>query len=189
MTESNNLSERWAKEGRAENFDRTSEIVPVLPDVQLERLIGERIGGGSSRDVFVDRENTNRVIKRAKGSVGANWIEYLVWVAARDTRWKDVLTECFSISQSGKFLCMERVQAPIEAAQYPNVPIVPWWLQDLQPKNFGTAPDGSVKVCDYAMVSLGFDLDEALPHKPGFAGVATPKPPKPPPKWWEFWKK
>jgi hypothetical protein len=100
---------------------------------------------------------------------GANWTEYLVWGAGRDTRWKNALAQCFSISQSGMFLWMERVRAPIEAAQYHKVPYLPWWLQDLKPKNFGTAPDGSIKVCDYAMVSLGFDLDEALPHKPGFA--------------------
>jgi hypothetical protein len=67
---------------------------------------------------------------------------------------------------------MERVQAPIQPASYPNVPHLPWWLNDLLPKNVGVAADGSVKVCDYALVSLGFDMDEALPHRPGFAMAA-----------------
>ncbi len=173
MANGDALMEKWVKEQRAADFLRTLETVPMVPDAQLEARIGEPIGGGNTREIFGDQEYDTRVIKRAReSSVGANWVEYFVWTAARDTRWANVITQCFAISESGKFLSMERVQAPIPPARYADVPNLPWWLNDLLPKNFGVAADGTVKVCDYALVSLGFDMDEALPHRPGFAIVA-----------------
>jgi hypothetical protein len=173
MANGNALMERWMKEQRAENFHRTFEPVPMVPDAQLEVRVGERIGSGTTHEVYEDQEHTTRVIKRAwEGDVGANWVEYFVWTAARDTRWANVIAQCFAISESGRFLSMERIQAPIQLTQYPDVPDLPWWLDDLQPKNFGVAADGTVKVCDYALVGLGFDMDEALPHRPSFAWPA-----------------
>ncbi len=70
---------------------------------------------------------------------------------------------------------MERVEAPIPPVRYADVPPLPWWLNDLQPKNFGVAADGIVKVCDYALVSLAFDMDEALPQRPAFANLGMRK--------------
>jgi hypothetical protein len=165
----NPFAAQWAKEARAADFNRTLEEVPMVRDADLEARLGGFIADGTTREVFADRQHETRIIKRAlEGRVFGNWVEYFVWTGARDTRWANVIAQCFEISLSGRYLSMERVQ-PLERARYGDVPFIPWWLQDLQPDNFGVDADGNIKVCDYAMGSLGFDMDEALHHKPGFA--------------------
>jgi hypothetical protein len=170
MTNVNPLHEQWMKEDRAKAFQRTGHPTPILPDTDFEARLGERINAGNTREVFKDRLESKRVIKRALGArVAGNWMEHMIWTAARDTRWAPVIAECFAISESGLFLSMERLEVPLPSEQYRNIPMLPLWLNDLKSKNFGVAAGNRIKVCDYAMVNISFDLDEALPHKPGFA--------------------
>lgn len=58
------------------------------------------------------------------------------------------------LSETGRYLSMERVRAPISRDRYRDVPMLPRWINDHLPKNFGVAANGAIKVCDYAMVSL-----------------------------------
>jgi hypothetical protein len=105
------------------------------------------------------------VIKKVKAATPFNnWQEFVVWNAARDTRWAGVLARIEKISHSGQFLTMEKLSDLSPDDDY-NAPKVPHWLNDRKRGNFGKTSDGVIKAWDYALVNLGFDLDEALEER------------------------
>lgn len=160
----------WLKEQRAATFNKSFDAVPIHPDATFELVIGGKFGKGTTREVYDVLNESDRVIKKAHPrALTANWHEYMVWNAARDTRWAPVLGRVYCISESGRYLMMERL-SDIEPRDYANVPFLPYWVNDLKPSNFGVTADRTlVKVRDYAVVNLGFDLDEAVSHKPAWS--------------------
>jgi hypothetical protein len=113
MTENEETHQRYLKEERAEKFRTNNpsallETVLVRPDPGFAALRGEMIGQGTTRRTFTVLNDQQLVIKEAKPrAVGANWTEYVVWNAARVTRWAPVLGRIHSISESGRYLVME----------------------------------------------------------------------------------
>ncbi|MBR0710140.1 hypothetical protein [Bradyrhizobium liaoningense] len=151
------------KEQRAENFQKPFDHVPIRPEQEFLDVMDKQIGGGTTREVFSVRGRDDVVIKRVKAVTPFNnWCEYIVWNAARATRWASVLAAVEMISHSGQYLMMERL-SPLSADDTSNAPNVPYWLNDLKIANFGKTSGGAIKALDYAHVNLGFDLDEALP--------------------------
>jgi hypothetical protein len=59
---------------------------------------------------------------------------------------------------------MEKLH-PLSPDDAYDAPTVPYWLNDLKFSNFGKTSGGRIKAWDYAMVNLGFDLDESLPER------------------------
>lgn len=77
----------------------------------------------------------------------------------RGGKWRDVFGEIKAISETGRYVMMERL-LDLSAEEYRRTQSYPDWLRDLKPENIGRAADGKFKVRDYAMTKLGdlFDL-------------------------------
>jgi hypothetical protein len=154
--------QRLQKEERAENFPKRFDHVPIQPEEVFVNALGERIGAGTTREVFSVKGRDDVVMKRVKAvSAFNNWSEFIVWNAARVTRWSNMLAAVEKISHSGQYLMMERL-LPLSADDAYGAPPMPYWLNDMKFSNFGKTADGTIKAWDYALVNLGFDLDEAL---------------------------
>jgi hypothetical protein len=126
-------------------------------------MLGRRFAHGSTREVYDAIGKPDVVIKKTIARTPVtNWREYLVWEAARLGRWRNVLGEITAISESGSYLMMERL-VDLTDADKAKPPDIPYWLNDLKPKNFGKTASGLIKARDYGVVNLGFDLHEAIP--------------------------
>lgn len=93
-----------------------------------------------------------------------NLIEWLIWHAVQkmgediigntpNKEMKDLFAACMEISETGKYLMMERLGTigagtPIAKGNFPD------WLNDKKDDAFGQSRDGKVKVLDYGMVNF-----------------------------------
>jgi hypothetical protein len=93
-----------------------------------------------------------------------NIVEWLVWNAVtamasdtdefeRNPEQREMFAECFCISESGRYLMMEKL-VPIEAAQVFKIQNFPFWLNDKKPSSFGSSSNGNIKAIDYACVDF-----------------------------------
>src|SRR5579863_6189664 len=94
------------------------------------------------------------VVKRVKnGFPGPNIIEWNIWHAIIGTSLEPIFGRCLTISWSGKYLMMERLN-DLNQSDLANVPQVPDWLTDRKRSAFGKDTEGSIKIRDYAGVKL-----------------------------------
>jgi hypothetical protein len=155
---------RMEKEQRAQEFlsRRSFAHVPIVPEDEFSHVLGDCLANGSTREVHSVVGRDDVVIKKVKAITPFNnWQEFIVWNAVRDTRWAVVFARIEKIGDSGQFLMMEKLSDLSPDDDY-NAPRVPHWLNDLKRENFGKTSGGEIKAWDYALVNLGFDLDEAL---------------------------
>lgn len=126
-----------------------------MTDAGCEELISDRhFAAGTSREVFdVPSDPTIVVKKMILAFPGANIMEWHLWGAVKDSFLSDVFGRCLSISETGRFLIMERLD-DISPDDGPRVPPIPTWVQDTLPKAFGRDANGIVKLRDYALVRL-----------------------------------
>ena len=88
----------------------------------------------------------------------ANLMEWFIWNAVEQSAIRDHFGQCVSISETGKYLMMERL-TDILRSDWPKVPSVPDWLNDRKPSAFGKDKDGRIKVRDFGLVDLNRALD------------------------------
>lgn len=123
------------------------------PDSLFESLWLEspaRIGRGTDRDVYEIPGHPDKVLKVSTGrSNFSNWTEILVYHQFKDT---GELAEIFSWSWSGKFLVMERL-APLDRGELSSH-LIPSYLTDRKPENYGKDASGRIKALDYAALIL-----------------------------------
>lgn len=123
------------------------------PDSLFESLWLEspnRIGRGTSRDVYEISGHPDKVLKVSSGpSNYSNWMEILVYCQFKDT---GGLAELLSWSWSGKFLIMERL-APLDPGDLDSHR-APSYLTDRKPENYGKDSSGKIKALDYAALAL-----------------------------------
>lgn len=115
---------------------------------------GKLIGQGTTRDVYDIPGNSSYVLKICKvPSYQTNWTECVIYNAAKEN--KKYLAEVISISLSGKFLIMERLDTNIDIEELKSkIPEFPKFLNDKKPINFGRADNGKIKMLDYAGLDL-----------------------------------
>jgi len=123
-------------------------------DAQFSALISSAVipfFGGSTRTVYPIPGHDDKVLKVAKnGSNAANWAEAVIYQHVTD---KSLFGRVLSISQSGRFLVMERLD-DVSPDEVTNLQIPPWWT-DRKSTNFGRSScSGEVKIRDYALVNL-----------------------------------
>lgn len=116
--------------------------------------------GGSTRTVYPIPGHDDKVLKVAKnGSNAANWVEAVIYLHLTD---KSLFGKVLSVSQSGKFLVMERLD-DVSADEVTNLQVPAWWT-DRKRVNFGRSPcSGAVKIRDYALVNLNLGSLTPMP--------------------------
>jgi hypothetical protein len=123
-------------------------------DVECSQLIVDCIGEGGARRVYTVRNNPTVVIKQVHLPCTApNFLEWFVWNWMKDTDLHDYFGECRGISESGRYLMMERLDN-IKDADYSATPTVPEWVRDVWYRSFGKNAAGAIKLRDYANVDL-----------------------------------
>lgn len=116
----------------------------------LDMLLGEFVGEGTTRRVHRVFYNSTLVIKIADSSAGrrANFAEFEVWEALRNTPQAKYLAQAHAISAYGAALVMEYVPDCS-----PGSYSVPRFLNDIKLSNFGDRK-GQIVCRDYALHSL-----------------------------------
>ncbi len=119
----------------------------LMPDAEIKALLGEKIGGGGSRNAYEVKNDPLAVIKVAKLPF-PNAIEWFVSNWVRGTQWESAIGRCYAISKSGLYLVMERLDN-ITEAQRTETPTVPSFVSDVYSNNFGINAQGEIKIRDY----------------------------------------
>jgi hypothetical protein len=136
-----------------------------MKDAECQKMIGSLIGEGGARRVFAVDNDGTRVIKEVHlPFVGGNLVEWFIWCGIQDTTLRDCFGECHAISESGRYLFMERLD-DIGPADYPDTPAIPEWVGDVRPRCFGRNAAGKIKLRDYNSVRIGGALAAADLHR------------------------
>jgi hypothetical protein len=153
-----------------EEYKEPLPPVAKHPDKYFEDRLGPLIGAGSSRQVFEVLHDQNAVIKKIQHIYpGANFSELTIWNAMRSGKWRDKFGEVMAISETGRYLIMERLDS-LSAGEHRQTPSFPDWLSDLKPENVGKTKDGKFKVRDYAMTKLNGILNSARIYRCAWQG-------------------
>lgn len=142
---------------------------PLMTDDEFATLIEtEPFAKGTSRLVFCVPSDSSVIVKKSIHTFAfSNFLEWLIWRAASEGPLERLLGRCISISESGLFLMMERLD-DLEVSDYCEVPDVPGWFDDPKPSAFGKR-DGTIKIRDYGHVHLDKLLATDLIQPPAFA--------------------
>ncbi len=117
-------------------------------DLFMRDNLGERLGAGAYRTVFVHRSNPDVVVKIEPHQGGfANVVEWKLWSYCQFHAINQWLAPCVSISDCGRVLIQART-SPVEIADLPEA--VPIWMTDLKPANWGRLANGLIVCHDYA---------------------------------------
>jgi len=125
-----------------------------MPDSQFVSLISTApFASGSAREVFDVPSDPSVVIKRGRNIYpGSNMVEWIIWSAIKTSPLAATFGECRSISETGQYLMMERLD-DLAQSDLADIPRIPVWTNDRKPNAFGKA-GGRIKLRDYGMVYL-----------------------------------
>lgn len=107
----------------------------------LNLMCGDLIGAGTYRDVFECRIAPQYVVKVERSRVNgwrkfANVTEMMFWDEQQNyKKVADWLAPCFLLSPDGRILLQHRVDRMAVAGELPEM--IPGFLSDLKPQNFG----------------------------------------------------
>ncbi len=123
------------------------------PDSDFESLwlnCINKIGSGSSRDVYEIPE-LNKVLKVSTIQSNApNWTEIIIYQYKKES---GELAEIFSWSYSGKFIVMEKLTPLIKDDNMDKF-VYPEYLTDRKYTNCGYDSSNKIKVLDYALLKF-----------------------------------
>lgn len=126
-------------------------------------LLGDKIGEGYTRKVYVCRLDQEYVVKvEPAGRAFQNVEEWRAWEWSVGTPKAKWLAPCKFISPCGLLLIQRRV-TPMRAGERPRK--IPDWLTDLKPENFGHM-DGRIVACDYGTILSSFQNRKTTMVKP-----------------------
>lgn len=116
-------------------------------------ILGERIGFGIHRDVYVFKPDPTKVIKVANDSGrAANLIEErLWWDAICQTPLEKWFAPVHSVSEAGKYLLQERAEH-LPQDQYPKQ--IPHFFTDTKYQNFGYIKGKGLVCLDYGSFNV-----------------------------------
>lgn len=131
---------------------------------ELENFIlGEKLGTGIHRDVYVLKTDESKVVKVARDnydSRAVNLIEYrLYWEGIFETPLEKWFAKVFSVSECGKYLIQERTE-PARKDELPDK--VPSCMTDLKKENFGYNKDKKIVCIDYGCLNVFRDISYKL---------------------------
>jgi hypothetical protein len=113
---------------------------PHMTDADFDKLVRRpSFANGSAREVYEVPSDTSVVVKRVRTAYpGSNMVEWFIWNAVKSSSLVSIFGECFSISHTGQYLMMERLD-DLAQIDYADVPKMPDWLNDRKPSAFGKA--------------------------------------------------
>lgn len=99
-------------------------------------FLGERLGGGLSREVFVFEQDPRYVVK-IETQYFQNVTEMQVWEAVKDTEWAKWFAPVKAISGFGSVLLMRRTSeaTPRQKVNFPD--LLPDFMADSRVENWG----------------------------------------------------
>jgi hypothetical protein len=129
---------------------------------EIVRLIcAEKIGHGSTRDVYALKIDANYVAKIERDMSSGDFCNVMEWRNYVDNRYWELgkwLAPCEMINETGQVLIQRRV-SPGKRKDYPKY--IPQHFTDLKVKNFGWI-DGVFVCCDYPfLVGLNMKMKYA----------------------------
>jgi hypothetical protein len=128
----------------------TKEMHPAVQHDFNNMMLGELLGTGCSREVYVDRMCPSRVVKIEEEG-HQNVTEFLTWGAVCDTHWNVWFARVWGISANGRILTMERARLPKKRPPMPE--LVPSFMADARECNMGIVK-GRWVFCDYGYTNL-----------------------------------
>jgi len=121
-------------------------------------LLGDYLGGGISRSVYVYEPDHTKVIKimDKESAYFQNQMEYEYWEKLGSNKEaRKWLAPCHSISECGLILIQDRT-TPL--AEYTKLPVkVPVFLRDTHKANFGMLK-GKIVCHDYGLLNATFSM-------------------------------
>lgn len=143
-----NMDNYWAKM-------QVIEFPFAMQDL-VRFCLGNFIAKGSSRTVFVWDMRPNTVVKYCHADdCEANWVEYAIWQAVKDTKSARWFCPVIDISPCGRFLLMEKARPIVKTDKLPKK--LPNVFTDIHTGNFGWL--GSQLVCtDYQFIGRPLDI-------------------------------
>lgn len=124
----------------------------------LSMMLGEKLGAGCSREVYVNRLNPVQVVKVQLSLGFQNVQEWLIWKEVEDkpelAKW---FAPCDHISPDGNLLIQRRTEHPKIA--YPEQ--VPRFFTDLKLTNWGEL-DGRIVCHDYALLARYYSMTKHM---------------------------
>lgn len=151
--------------------------IAMTDDAAFEALCGNSLGNGGAREAFEVNGDPDVVIKKSILPRNTpNWFEWVIWMSIQDTPQAVKFGKCYSISGTGLYLIMERLEG-ITDDEKTKTPRLPGWVGgDVWPTQFGKNKDGIIKLRDYGSPNLGLSLADAeddpmnwqLPKSPFF---------------------
>lgn len=128
-----------------------SKFVEDLPNVVLKDwmmlALGQRLGSGVGRQVFVYELDPRLVIK-VEDCGFQNIVEREIWLAIKESKFREWFAPVRNISPCGTVLLMERT-LPAPRSKYPKK--MPGFVSDLKYSNFGML-NGRLVCHDYGML-------------------------------------
>lgn len=125
------------------------DVSRYTKDDAFDLLIGEKIGSGYARDVYLCPLDSSVVVKiEDKSRTYQNPVEWETWTFVAGTEYAKWFAPCLRISMNARVLIMKRT-API--AKLPR--LLPSFMVDLKPENWGMLDD-RVVCHDYGTISV-----------------------------------
>lgn len=144
--------------GDNDNYWAKMEIIslPFAMQDMIRFCLGDFISKGSYRTVFDWKMRPNTIVKFCHANdCQANWNEYSVWEAMKDTVHAKWFCPVIDISPCGRFLLMEKARAITKDDKLPSK--LPNFFTDIHTGNFGYI--GDKLVCtDYQFITRALDL-------------------------------
>ncbi len=144
----------------------------IIPEADIEANIGSLLSEkGSSRIVYIFNGTDDLVIKAGRSApFAANRKEWEIWKEIADSEMANIFAKCHAISDTGKYLVMERLNPDLGDQERPATPT---WLTDRKASCLGVSSKGTVKVLDYGQSSdfEGLRSDATLQPWPSLSEV------------------
>lgn len=146
------------KRSNTDNYWAKMQVIdlPFAMQDLVRFCLGDFIRSGQYRMAFEWNMRPNTVVKFCTADdCEANWNEYAVWQAVKDTKMSKWFCPVIDISPCGRFLLMERATEAEHTDKLPTK--IPNIFTDIHIGNFGWL-NGQLVCIDYQFITRAVDL-------------------------------
>jgi len=139
------------------SFNQLQNLSPSIHREALSMMLGDKVGAGCSREVYVNDLNPLQVVKIQMTIGFHNVQEWCIWKEVESTEFAKWFAPCDHISPDGNILIQRRTEQPKIA--YPEQ--VPRFFTDLKLTNWGEL-DGRIVCHDYALLARYYSMTKHM---------------------------